>query len=70
MRILISTLIHTLLRELAWRGIGGPAANRWRAGMAFFVVRTLREDQTLRDHLAGYREYQARVRWRLLPGVW
>lgn len=39
-------------------------------GTIFFVLRTWREDQTLRDHLAGYREYQARVRWRLLPGVW
>ncbi len=43
-----------------------PAA----VGTAFFVARTLHEDRTLRDHLAGYREYQARVRWRLLPGVW
>jgi protein-S-isoprenylcysteine O-methyltransferase Ste14 len=39
-------------------------------GMALFVVRTSREDQALRDHLVGYREYQSRVRWRLLPGVW
>jgi len=39
-------------------------------GTIFFVARTSREDRTLRDHLAGYREYQARVRWRLLPGVW
>lgn len=36
----------------------------------FFVARTSREDRTLRDHLPGYREYQSRVRWRLLPGVW
>ena len=39
-------------------------------GTIFFVARTSREERTLRDHLAGYREYQARVRWRLLPGVW
>jgi protein-S-isoprenylcysteine O-methyltransferase Ste14 len=39
-------------------------------GTIFFVVRTSREDRTLRDCLAGYREYQTRVRWRLLPGVW
>ena len=39
-------------------------------GTIFFVARTLREDRTLRDRLAGYREYQTRVRWRLLPGVW
>jgi protein-S-isoprenylcysteine O-methyltransferase Ste14 len=35
-----------------------------------FIARTSREDRTLRDQLAGYREYQARVRWRLVPGVW
>jgi len=39
-------------------------------GITFFVLRTLREDQELRDHLGGYREYQSRVRWRLIPGVW
>lgn len=39
-------------------------------GTILFIVRTAREDQTLRDHLVGYREYQTRVRWRLLPGVW
>ena len=39
-------------------------------GTIFFVARTLREDRTLRDRLVGYREYQTRVRWRLLPGVW
>ena len=44
----------------------GPAA----MGTIFFVARTSREDRTLRDRLVGYREYQTRVRWRLLPGVW
>ena len=39
-------------------------------GSMFFVVRTSREDRTLRDRLVGYRDYQTRVRWRLLPGVW
>jgi protein-S-isoprenylcysteine O-methyltransferase Ste14 len=39
-------------------------------GTIFFVARTSREDRMLRDSLAGYRDYQARVRWRLLPGVW
>ncbi len=43
-----------------------PAA----VGTIFFVARTSREDRTLRDRLVGYREYQTRVRWRLLPGVW
>ncbi len=35
-----------------------------------FIARTSREDRTLGKLLVGYREYQARVRWRLLPGVW
>jgi protein-S-isoprenylcysteine O-methyltransferase Ste14 len=39
-------------------------------GVTFFVRRTSREDQFLRDRLNGYREYQSRVRWRLLPGIW
>jgi protein-S-isoprenylcysteine O-methyltransferase Ste14 len=28
------------------------------------------EDQMLRDELAGYSDYAARVRYRLIPGVW
>ena len=34
------------------------------------VVRTILEDQTLRNELAGYEEYAQRVRYRLIPGVW
>jgi protein-S-isoprenylcysteine O-methyltransferase Ste14 len=34
------------------------------------VLRTIWEDQTLRDELPGYQEYAQRVRYRLVPGVW
>jgi protein-S-isoprenylcysteine O-methyltransferase Ste14 len=34
------------------------------------VLRTVWEDQMLRDGLAGYQEYAQRVRSRLVPGVW
>jgi protein-S-isoprenylcysteine O-methyltransferase Ste14 len=34
------------------------------------VVRTGLEDRTLREELAGYKDYARRVRYRLLPGVW
>jgi protein-S-isoprenylcysteine O-methyltransferase Ste14 len=37
---------------------------------ALTVVRTALEDKTLRSELPGYADYAARVRWRLLPGVW
>jgi len=35
-----------------------------------FIWRTAREDRTLLRELAGYEEYAARTRYRLLPGVW
>jgi protein-S-isoprenylcysteine O-methyltransferase Ste14 len=35
-----------------------------------FVRRTAHEDRFLREHLNGYAAYAARVRWRLVPGVW
>ena len=34
------------------------------------VLRTALEDRTLCRELEGYEEYTARVRYRLLPGVW
>jgi protein-S-isoprenylcysteine O-methyltransferase Ste14 len=34
------------------------------------VLKTIWEDQTLREELAGYKEYAQRVRYRLVPGVW
>jgi protein-S-isoprenylcysteine O-methyltransferase Ste14 len=35
-----------------------------------FGVRTRIEEETLRTGLPGYADYAARVRYRLLPGVW
>lgn len=35
------------------------------------IVRRIRnEEQVLREGLEGYAEYCARVRWRLIPGIW
>jgi len=34
------------------------------------VIRTGFEDRMLQEELEGYAEYAARVRWRLLPGIW
>ena len=38
--------------------------------LLLFLRRTALEDRLLQEELAGYREYAARVRWRLLPGLW
>ena len=34
------------------------------------VIRTVLEDQTLKDELPGYRDYARRVRYRLIPGIY
>jgi protein-S-isoprenylcysteine O-methyltransferase Ste14 len=34
------------------------------------IIRTTLEDRTLQNELDGYREYAARVRYRLLPEIW
>lgn len=34
------------------------------------ALRILDEEKLLRDGLPGYREYMARVKYRLIPGVW
>ena len=38
--------------------------------VAAVVVRTALEDETLRRELVGYEAYAARVRFRLIPGLW
>lgn len=35
-----------------------------------FIIRTAKEDQMLREELAGYKDYTKQVRYRLLPGIW
>lgn len=38
--------------------------------IALLAWRAVLEEQTLARELAGYEAYAARVRWRLVPGVW
>lgn len=47
----------------------------WAFGLALLfdilvLGRVRIEDPYLHEHFAGYREYAARVRYRLIPGVW
>jgi protein-S-isoprenylcysteine O-methyltransferase Ste14 len=55
----------------------GPALGSWLAAalvvtfsLPFLLHRAITEDQLLQVELAGYSDYAARVRWRLLPGIW
>ena len=38
--------------------------------VGLLIIRTALEDRTLLEELEGYHDYAARVRYRLLPGVW
>lgn len=55
----------------------GPALGSWLAAalvaifsLPFLLYRTITEDRVLQAELAGYANYAARVRWRLIPGIW
>lgn len=55
----------------------GLALDSWLAtaflailSLPFLLYRAIAEDRILSAELSGYRDYAARVRWRLLPGVW
>lgn len=56
-------------------GTGFALGSRWAALAAVPILlgvlrRTIQEDRVLREELPGYRDYAAKVRHRLLPGVW
>jgi protein-S-isoprenylcysteine O-methyltransferase Ste14 len=38
--------------------------------VANLVSTTKTEDWILRDELTGYADYAAKVRYRLIPGIW
>ena len=55
----------------------GPALGSWLAAallvifsLPFLLHRAITEDRILQVELAGYADYAARVRWRLVPGIW
>lgn len=61
---IVSALAVPLVLGSAWALV--PAG----IGVVLMIVRTVLEDRTLREELPGYADYAARVRFRLLPGVW
>jgi protein-S-isoprenylcysteine O-methyltransferase Ste14 len=49
----------------SWYGLAGTAIMA-----AMLAMRAVLEERMLADELPGYRDYAARVRYRLAPGVW
>ena len=64
--------LAALLRVLC----GCLALGSWAAMLAYggyllaFIRRAALEDRFLHEDLAGYADYAAKVRYRLLPGIW
>jgi protein-S-isoprenylcysteine O-methyltransferase Ste14 len=55
----------------------GVALGSWIAAAVLIIpsipgllYRAITEDRVLHAELPGYRDYAARVRWRVLPGIW
>ncbi|MGX9787285.1 methyltransferase family protein [Mycobacterium sp. MMS18-G62] len=79
---LVSTGLYALVRHPMYFGnvvlmIGIPLAlgSYWALlfvilGLAVLAVRIRDEENVLRQELAGYREYEQRVHYRLVPYVW
>ena len=77
----ISTGPYALVRHPMYFGTfiftlgSGMALGSLAAGLvlvptiAIFIRRTLIEDHMLQEELDGYRQYAARVRWRMVPGL-
>ena len=73
---------YSIVRHPGYAGMiiavpmSGLALDSWVAAAialvysALILRRVMFEDRFLRAHLAGYGAYAARVRWRLIPGVW
>jgi protein-S-isoprenylcysteine O-methyltransferase Ste14 len=68
---------HPMYAGAVWLFVGIPLAlgSWWPIGLIVLVVpvllwRLLDEERILVRDLPGYREYQQRVRYRLIPGVW
>jgi protein-S-isoprenylcysteine O-methyltransferase Ste14 len=63
-----SALLYLLGTPLALGSYWGlvPIA----ATLPFLIWRLFDEERLLRDQLAGYSDYQQKVRHRLLPGIW
>ncbi len=61
---IVSSLATPLLLGSVWALI--PAA----LATCLMIARTALEDRMLRNELPGYAEYAAKVRFKLVPGVW
>ena len=66
-------LMAAMLKPLLDRGFTRGQLPLWAipaAVILLFAIRAVMEERTLMAELPGYADYAARVRHRLIPGVW
>jgi protein-S-isoprenylcysteine O-methyltransferase Ste14 len=78
--MLVNRFFSSVVRIQSDRGqyvASGIALGSWLAtallivlSLPFLLYRAITEDRVLQADLPGYRDYAARVRWRVLPGIW
>ena len=82
-QVVVSSGPYAAIRHPGYAGgivvivASGIALGSWLAtaflialSLPFLLYRAVTEDRILQAELAGYRDYAARVRWRLCPGIW
>ena len=65
------------LEDVSWRGMMGEFILYYKGRIAggiyddrLLVKRILNEEKVLEEGLASYREYEKKVKWRLIPFIW
>lgn len=82
-QVVVTTGPYAVIRHPGYTGgilvivASGIALGSWAAtvflivlSLPFLLYRAITEDRILQAELPGYRDYAARVRWRLCPGIW
>jgi len=64
----VGIILMSLANPLIWGSVWALVMSA--VMILLFIWRTAQEDRTLRRELAGYEEYAAETRYRLLPGMW
>ena len=64
----LGSFLHTAVTPLLLGSLWGliPAG----IALALMITRTALEDKTLENELEGYKEYQMKVKYRLIPLIW
>ncbi|HWQ72780.1 MAG TPA: isoprenylcysteine carboxylmethyltransferase family protein [Desulfitobacteriaceae bacterium] len=64
----LGSFLHTAVTPLLFGSLWGLIPTG--IALALMIIRTALEDKTLENELEGYKEYQMKVKYRLIPLIW